>query len=921
MTLLDIIESLILGPLTILFECIYSLTNVLVRNPGLSIVALSLMMNILVLPLYKRADEMQEEARQVEVKLQRGVTQIKKFYTGDERMMILQTYYNQNHYKPIHALKGSVSLLLQIPFFMAAYNFLSTLADLQGTSFGPIANLGAPDGLLAIGGVSINLLPILMTLINVISGAIYLKGFPTKTKVQTYGLALLFLVLLYNSPAGLVFYWTLNNVFSLCKSTYYKLNIPKTVLRIGISAVGAAIMVWGALSDFGSLKRRVIVIGFGLLFQAVWLLPVRKRQSKKQPFVVQPNKKLFLVPALFLTVLIGVLIPSTYIAASPQEYVDINYFFHPLWFVLSSLCLAAGTFLIWARVFYWLAKPRAKVIFERALWILSGVTIINYMFFGRSLGIVSASLQYQSSIVFENGETILNVLVIALAAAVLFFVVAKWNRAAVSVLLVATVALGIMSAKNVFDIKKSIDEVSVNSSAITPEFELSQDGQNVVVIMLDRAMGRYVPYIFNEKPEFQEKFDGFTYYSNTISYGTSTNFGVPPLMGGYEYTPVEMNKNDSKSLKEKHNEALKVMPVLFAQNQYDVTVCDPSYANYQWIPDLSIYDEYPDIDAYLTRGRFNTEEHQKYIVNANMRNFFCFSMMKCMPVAVQSIIYHGGKYHRSIRTDVVDYSNQTVKGLSKASGNGTEFLSEYNAMRNLGTMTKVTGEQKNTFLFLQNKIAHSPSVLQTPDYIPADTVDNAEYDAAHADRFVLEDGSSLKITTPEQMRSYHCNMAAFVQLANWFDQLREAGVYDNTRIILVSDHGDDVFQSEEFVFHHSAFTKGADCYFPLLMVKDFGSEGFTVSAEFMTNADVPTLAADGLIQNPINPFTGKEINSDEKTAHDQYLIVSDDWDVNINNGNTFMPGRWISVSDDLWDKDDWEFYAEEIVLKEHAFPE
>ena len=62
-------------------------------------------------------------------------------------------------------------------------------------SFGPIVDLSAPDGLLVVGGVAINLLPILMTVINVVSSSIYLKGFPLKTKVQLYGIALVFFVL------------------------------------------------------------------------------------------------------------------------------------------------------------------------------------------------------------------------------------------------------------------------------------------------------------------------------------------------------------------------------------------------------------------------------------------------------------------------------------------------------------------------------------------------------------------------------------------------------------------------------------------------------------------------------------------------------------------------------------------------------
>jgi membrane protein insertase Oxa1/YidC/SpoIIIJ len=136
---------------------------------------------------------MQERARDTEAALKKGVDHIKKTFSGNERMMMLQTYYRQNHYSPTNALKGSVSLLLEIPFFMAAYQFLSGLNLLQGVSFGPIADLSAPDGLLKIGALTLNLLPILMTVINFISAAIYLKGFPLKTKIQLYGMAVFFL--------------------------------------------------------------------------------------------------------------------------------------------------------------------------------------------------------------------------------------------------------------------------------------------------------------------------------------------------------------------------------------------------------------------------------------------------------------------------------------------------------------------------------------------------------------------------------------------------------------------------------------------------------------------------------------------------------------------------------------------------------
>ena len=924
MTILDILESLILGPLTILFECIFSLTNVLVHNPGLSIVALSLIMNILVLPLYKRADDMQEEARKVEAKLQKGVAQIKKHFTGDERMMILQTYYNQNNYKPTHALKGSISLLLQIPFFMAAYNFLSHLAALQGASFGPIADLGAPDGMLVIGGLSINLLPILMTLINVISGVIYLRGFPLKTKIQTYGLALFFLIFLYNSPAGLVFYWTLNNVFSLGKSIFYKFKIPNKVIYAAVSAIGLIIMAFGVFGSLETTEIRVYVLALGLMCQGIWLLPVFARLLKKfaPKTEVKPNKTLFTVGSVFLTVLVGALISSTYIAASPQEFVDITYFYHPLWFVLNSTCLAAGTFLVWLRVFYWLAKPGLKVFFERAVWAASVVMLINYMFFGRGLGMISPMLQYQIGMVFTNSEIILNTVVAIVGSVLMYLFAKKWGKVASSVLMVAAIALSVMSVKNVLDIKTSVDEISLGSTTSTPGFELSKDGQNVVVIVLDRAAGNYVPYVLNEKPELKEKLDGFTYYDNVVSFGKSTVVGLSPVVGGYEYTPVEMNRNDSKLLVEKHNEALKLMPTLFSQNGYDVTVCDPTYANYSWIPDLSIFDEYPEIDTYITESNFNEQEQKEYVIRANYRNFFCFGVMRCMPILIQPIVYHRGNYNITSATGEKDFTNQVATSKSTATGISHEFMDAYNVLNNFINITTVTEESKNTFLVLQNHTTHEPTMLQTPDYVPSSTVDNTAYDAEHSDRFVLEDGRELRVANADQMKEYHTHVAALMRLAEWMDYLRENDVYDNTRIILVSDHANLYSQTKELQFDDPGFSyHNAQWVFPLLMVKDFNSEGFTVSSEFMTNADVPTLAMAGVIENPVNPFTGKPINSDEKYAHDQYILFSGTVRTSDNTGSEFGPAPWLSITNNIWDKDDWEFCTDSVVLKEHAFPE
>ena len=925
MSFFTILETLLLGPLKLVFEIIFELANRMIGHPGLAIIVLSLIMNILVLPLYKRADAMQEETRDIEAKLHDGVAHIKKTFSGDERMMILQTYYRQNHYKPTDALNGSVSLLLEIPFFMAAYQFLSHLRVMEGVSLGPITDLSAPDGLLVIGGVAINILPILMTTVNLISSAIYLKGFPLKTKIQLYAMALFFLVFLYTSPSCLVFYWTLNNVFSLVKTIFYKIKNPKKVLGILTSVVGVALICFGLfIYDTNSLKRKAFLVAVGVLLQLPLVTSALKGKGTVGNVVkpAQPNRKLFLLGSLLLTVLVGLLIPSNFIAASPQEYVDISFFHNPLRYLVSSGCMAAGTFLIWMRVFYWLASPRGKVIFDRLVWVLCGVMLVNYMFFGTDLGVISSNLQYENGMVFSGKELLLNLLIVAVVAVIMYLFACKWSRAAAMVMLTAVIALGGMSAVNVVTIKKSVDELSQiqdTQNSDIASIELSKTGKNVIVLMLDRALGTQIPYIFNEKPELKEQFSGFTYYSNVLSFGLTTNIASPALFGGYEYTPVEMNKRDTESLVQKHNEALKVMPVTFLKNGFDVTVCDPVYANYSWVSDLSIFDEYPEIKTYITEGKFSDPKQKEAVIESNHRNFFCFSIMKTMPLVVQPTIYNSGRYNQAVSYSGTAYMSQTLESTTMANGISQKFMNSYNVLCNLPYITKVTEEDTNTFLSMTNNATHEPMLLQTPDYTPTENVDNTQYELENADRFVL-DGQKLNMDDSIQMIHYHANMASLIQLGKWFDYLRANDVYDNTRIILVADHGRALHHVDALVMDSSTSKLDLEYYFPMMMVKDFDSEGFATSTDFMTNADVPALAMEGLIEEPVNPFTGKPITSDEKTAHDQYVLMSSDWETDKNNGNTFNPGWWASVKDSIWDMNNWTVVKEGFVLDQHKLP-
>ncbi|MBQ4251840.1 MAG: sulfatase-like hydrolase/transferase, partial [Erysipelotrichaceae bacterium] len=638
----------------------------------------------------------------------------------------------------------------------------------------------------------------------------------------------------------------------------------------------------------------------------------------KKPSTDEPDSKLFLLETVFMALLVGLLIPSTYIAASPQEYVDISNYFNPLWYLCSSFCLALGFFVFWFGVFYRLAGNRGKVIFEKIMLAVCVTSAINYLFFGTSLGIVSSVLRYGGGLQFGRMEKIINTTVCVLLSIALIVFHGRIRNLGRKALLVAACALTVMSGINVATSASSLARVTPQQQTSSgPHFTLSQKGKNVVVLFLDRAMGEYVPYLINEKPELKTLYDGFTYYSNVISHGGHTNMGAPGLMGGYEYTPVEMNRRSEELLKDKHNEALKVMPVLFDRNGFNVTVCDAPYANYEWIPDLSIYDDYPRINTYLTKGYFGDTGSFEQVKENNLRNFFCFSLMKTWPVLLQPFLYDGGSYLRAGAASNGAY--QISIGTSRATGISQAFMEAFDVLRNLDRMTTVSEGSDNNYLFLYNDAPHETMLFSEPDYQPSVHVDNTEFDKQHADRFKL-DGRSLSIYNGEQMSHYQTNMAVLLQIGEWLNYLREKGVYDNTRIIIVADHGYYLYQSDELQFRRGGRTLDMDSFFPLLMVKDFDSRGFTVSDEFMTNADVPSLAVEGLIVDPVNPFTGKRITMEEKTAHDQFIITSRDWDVATNHGNTFAPATWAAISGNIWDRSDWQFIDEKTVLKEHVMP-
>ena len=657
-----------------------------------------------------------------------------------------------------------------------------------------------------------------------------------------------------------------------------------------------------------------------VLLAGLLLLPVllriggsRRQAEKGRTHSDRKTFQLLVFACLYLAILVGLLIPSEILNASPGEFVDVQFYRNPDRYLLQTALTGFGMFFLWPLVYGLLLSGRARRILAAVMTVLAGVGMIDYGFFGRGYGVISSLLRYETAIASPLGTVLLNALCLLAAAAGIVVAVRKWPSVVRAVCIYGCIALTAMTAVNFVSMEQKAAELKTISSRETeetPSFRLSRSGKNVVVIMLDRAIGGFVPYILNERPELARQFAGFTWYPNTLSYGFHTNIASPALYGGYDYIPDGLEARKDKMLPEKQNEALKIMPWNFRKAGYEVTVCDAPYANYQWIPDLSIYADDPSIRTFHTIGRFNEykEEILRWEDQIRNRNLLCYSLMRTAPTLLQPFLYDGGNY---LDPDADVLGDHPLWGVS------TDFLNSYMVMKNLSAMTEVTEEGTDTFLMLTNEMTHNVLELQEPEYVPARGVDNSAYDAEHPVR-TSEDGRVLNLAEGDELLRIHyqSDMAAFLLLGRWMDDLREWGVWDNTRIILVSDHscylgltGIDLSHGRTDLpaVPGSSPEQWTDTtsYNPLLMVKDFGASALRTDDTFMTNADTPLLAMKGLIPDPVNPFTDQPLTDAARMSGEQHLIESS-WDIATNNGAFFSdPVRITFRGFDIFDPDAW----------------
>lgn len=474
-----------LYPLECVYKFLYLLFSNFLGSYGHALFILSLAIYLTKKPLTHWAEGLQNDEKELQDILKPQIERIKNESKGAEQYNRIKSLYTRYGYHPIMAIRSLVGLLLQLPFIIAAFYMLETLEEIRGVQYAIFADLGKPDGLL----FGINIMPFLMTSFNFIS-VFTTPSFTRKDKIQGIVVAILFLVMLYDSPSALLIYWTCNNFLTMLDTL---------------------------VSMFDKELRRIH------WFDKICLLV---------NYII--HEQVFGLSLLF-SITAFLVIPSNLYIANINEFALDYYQVAPLLLEICSL-----SFLVVAAIGFLSNTNQCvkniyfDVIFGLALGCFVQVNFLNYNL--PTLNGTTVKWDYSSM------DAIISLICWGLCL-VLPFCVRNYRQAlypklqkvaCVGLILIQLVVLSMKTDKTVRTV--------ANDFVVTEkeEFVLSKN-KNIVVFVVDTLDTKWFEdYVLSDK-RLATDFKDFIYFNNIVGGGAPTVLGMPAFFTGILYNPEVMN--------------------------------------------------------------------------------------------------------------------------------------------------------------------------------------------------------------------------------------------------------------------------------------------------------------------------------------------------------------------------------------------
>jgi len=202
------------APLTHFFTWLLHACYEIIPNYGVGIILLTVLVRLVTAPLTSRQMRSMKKMGELQPKLKA----LQEKYADDrqrqsEEMMKL---YREAGVNP---LGGCLPILLQFPVFIGLYYALQSSIDLRHAPFVAwIRDLSAPEALFVVPGIELpfRLLPIVMGLSMIAQQKLTPTTMdPAQARMMMTIMPVMFTVLFYQFPSGLVLYWLVSNLLAI----------------------------------------------------------------------------------------------------------------------------------------------------------------------------------------------------------------------------------------------------------------------------------------------------------------------------------------------------------------------------------------------------------------------------------------------------------------------------------------------------------------------------------------------------------------------------------------------------------------------------------------------------------------------------------------------------------------------------------
>ncbi len=185
----------------------------IIGNWGWTIIIFTILIKLVFFPLNQKAGKSMAHMKQMAPKIE-----AMKARYGDDKLKMNQAMMEMYKTEKINPLGGCLPILIQMPFFIALYWVLLSAVELRNAPWiGWITDLSTPD--------PFYVLPVIMGASMFIQTKLQpAPPDPVQAKVMTI-MPLVFSIMFFFFPSGLVLYWTMQNILTIGQQWY----INKTI--------------------------------------------------------------------------------------------------------------------------------------------------------------------------------------------------------------------------------------------------------------------------------------------------------------------------------------------------------------------------------------------------------------------------------------------------------------------------------------------------------------------------------------------------------------------------------------------------------------------------------------------------------------------------------------------------------------------